>query len=83
MVSERQLVPSDRRRDEDSGKYDTKYQYEGVLKAVRRLEPTTTGEVANELDCHRNTAREKLNDLADRGELKKTEQSNTFIWQTI
>ncbi|UHQ98801.1 DeoR family transcriptional regulator (plasmid) [Natrinema zhouii] len=47
------------------------------------LESTTTGEVAKELDCHRNTARRNLNNLAESGKLKKTKRSRSFLWQTV
>ncbi|PGF14266.1 transcriptional regulator [Natrinema sp. CBA1119] len=73
----------DRRRNEDNGQYESKHSSNRYLDAVRRLEPTTTGEVANELECHRNTARRNLNDLADAGKLKKTKRSGAFLWQTI
>lgn len=76
-------MPPDRRRNDESGRYETKYSENRYLEAVRRLEPTTTGEVAKELDCHRNTARRNLNELAEKGKLEKIERSRAFLWQTV
>lgn len=76
------LVSPDRQRDEDNGQFGSEYSPNRFIEAVRRLEPTTTGEVADELECHRNTARRNLNDLADSGELKKSRRSGAFLWRT-
>ncbi|APX98735.1 helix-turn-helix domain-containing protein [Natronorubrum daqingense] len=73
----------ERRRDQDSGRYGSEYSSNQYLEAVRRLEPTTTGEVAEELECHRNTARRNLEKLAERGELEQSKRSGAFLWQTI
>lgn len=48
---------------------------------VRESGPITTGEVANEVDCHRNTAREQLKQLAERGRIEKDEIGQEFIWR--
>ncbi|EMA45910.1 helix-turn-helix domain-containing protein [Halobiforma nitratireducens] len=71
-----------RTRDEDTGQFDEKHSSNRYLEAVDRLEPTTTGEVADELDCHRNTARRHLEKLADAGEIEKIERSGAFLWTT-
>lgn len=76
------LVSPDRIRDGETGQFDEKFSSNQYLEAVRRLEPTTTGEVADELDCHRNTARRNLEKLADSGRVQKTERSGAFLWTT-
>lgn len=42
----------------------------------------TTGEVANEIECHRNTARDQLKRLAKRGRIKKEEIGQEFVWRS-
>lgn len=77
------MPDGNRRRNEGSGEFDSEYSTNKFLDAVRRLEPTTTGEVANEVDCHRNTARLRLKDLEERGRISKAEIGQEFVWRAI
>ncbi|ADB63982.1 helix-turn-helix transcriptional regulator [Haloterrigena sp. SYSU A558-1] len=74
-------MPPDRQRDETSGRFDSEYTSNRFLEAVRRLGPTTTGEVSNELDCHRNTARRRLKELEEQGRIEKEEIGQEFVWR--
>jgi predicted ArsR family transcriptional regulator len=48
-----------------------------------RCEPFTAPEIADQLDCHRNTARNKLEDLVFTGDLatKKASASGRVYWR--
>lgn len=52
-------------------------------ESTDRCEPFTAPEVADELDCHRNTARNKLEDLVFVGDLetKKVSASGRVYWR--
>lgn len=41
----------------------------------------STSEVAEELDCHRTTAHEKLRHLEDNEDIESTQAGNTLIWE--
>lgn len=69
-----------RKRDQESGRYEDVYSDEDVLSVLRGTRLATT-EVANELDCHRTTAHDKLRDLEDEGLVKASRAGNTLIWE--
>lgn len=72
------VVP--RKRDEDSGLYEEVYTDEDFLDVLSETR-LSTSEVAEELDCHRTTAHEKLSSMEDEGLLVSTQAGNTFIWE--
>ena len=53
---------------------DVEYTPEAVLSVFNKKggpkEPLTSSEIAEELDCSSQTARNRLNELSERGELK-------------
>lgn len=72
--------PVGRERDEETGKYETVYSSEEILDllAGTRL---STSEVAEELDCHRTTAHERLIQLEDDKKIKSKKVGNTLLWE--
>lgn len=73
-----QSVP--RRRDDETGEYEVVYSDETILELLRGTR-LSTSEVAEELDCHRTTAHERLVELENEGEVISTKVGNTFIWE--
>lgn len=69
-----------RKRDQESGRYEDVYSDEDVLSVLRGTRLATT-EVANELNCHRTTAHNKLRDLEGEGLVKSSHAGNTLIWE--
>lgn len=65
-------IVSERRRDSD-GDYEEEYSDSDILSVVRQHEPIGTGAVADELDCHRNTARNRLKKLEERDAVERIE----------
>jgi len=70
--------------DPGTGRIEQHYTDDDFLNALNNLSTDnyhpTTGEIADELDCHRNTARPRLNDLADDGKIQKLESKAGFTW---
>ncbi|QLH78007.1 winged helix-turn-helix transcriptional regulator [Halosimplex rubrum] len=73
-----ELVP--RRRNDESGRYQEVYSAEEILSL---LEDTrlSTSEVAEQLDCHRTTAHNRLSKLEDVGKVTSKQVGNTLIWE--
>lgn len=69
-----------RERDEDSGLYKEVYTDEDFLDVLSGTR-LSTSEVAEELDCHRTTAHEKLRSMEDEELVVSTRAGNTFIWE--
>lgn len=69
-----------RRRDDETGQYEEAYSDEAVLDALRDTR-LSTREVADELDCHRTTAYDRLSELEKSGRIISTEVGNTIIWE--
>jgi len=72
----------ERERDE-GGQYVETVTLESVLSVFEQAEApvVTASEVAEELECSRPSAYNKLNDLAERGELhKKKVGSRAVVW---
>jgi len=69
-----------RRRDQDSGMFEEVYSDADFLTVIQGTR-LSTSEVAEELDCHRTTAHEKLQDLEDEGEIESVQAGNTLIWE--
>lgn len=63
---------SERTRD-DEGDYDEEYSDSDILAVVRANEPIGTGAVAEEVGCHRNTARGRLKELEENGAVERIE----------
>lgn len=75
---------SERSRRED-GDYDTEYSTADILDVVKAHGPIGTSSVAEKIGCHRNSARYRLHNLADEGEIERIEtgegKESGYVWQ--
>lgn len=69
-----------RERDEDTGLYEEIYSEEDFLRILAETR-LSTSEVAEQLDCHRTTAHEKLREMEEKGQIISTQAGNTLIWE--
>jgi len=69
-----------RRRDEETGQYREVYSDEIILDLLRGTR-LSTSEVADELDCHRTTAHDRLVELREGGKVVSMRAGNTRIWE--
>ena len=71
-------------RDENSGKFEPKYQDSEFVEAVANLsDHPTTREVASEVGCDHDTARRRLNRLADEQRVERTMIAATIVWSLV
>jgi len=71
-----------RERNRESGQFEQVYPDDDIL-AVLDGTRLATREVADELDCHRTTAHDKLRELETAGLVKATQVGNTLIWELL
>ena len=68
-------------RDEESGKWQSKFTDEDVLQVVRETDGfATSGDVREALDCSYDTARRRLKELVGEGELETMEVAGTNVY---
>lgn len=53
-------------RDE-KGRFDAEYDEGAILEALEKHQPAGTKEIADEVGCHVNTARNRLEELVEQG----------------
>lgn len=70
-------------RDENSGRF-TGYNAADFTDAIRAINDrgalADTGRVADEVGCHRETARRRLNNLADEGRISRMNVGQALVW---
>ncbi len=66
--------------DADTGRIEKKYSDEDILDIVHTQEAAGTGDVANALGCTRRTARLRLKQLAEDGEIQSVKSSAGYMW---
>jgi len=69
-----------RRRDDNSGKYTEVYSESEIIATLSGTRLSTT-ELAEELDCHRTTAHDRLRELEAEGVVISKEVGNTLLWE--
>ena len=67
-------------RDETSGEYEDTYPDDAFLHAVRELGGGGTREIADQVGCHRDTARLRLAGLAEEGKLTRRDVGDAALW---
>lgn len=72
----------ERERDED-GKYTPKHSDEDIIQAVKRLEPASTQEVADELGVARQSADYRLRQLSKADLIQKQKIGNSLAWSVM
>ncbi|PHQ45126.1 MerR family transcriptional regulator [Halorubrum sp. C3] len=70
-----------RNRDDDSGQYSSAYQPEDFVDALGELGGSAgTRDVADEVGCHRDTARRRLLSLVEEGRVAKSTVGDAALW---
>lgn len=69
-----------RRRDDNSGEYTEVYSESEIIATLSGTRLSTT-ELAEELDCHRTTAHDRLRELEAEGVVISKEVGNTLLWE--
>ncbi|WP_369693808.1 helix-turn-helix domain-containing protein [Halomicrobium sp. LC1Hm] len=72
--------PVPRRRNDESGRYQEVYSDEDILSLLEGTR-LSTSEVADQLDCHRTTAHDRLTELEDEGKITSKQVGNTLLWE--
>ena len=70
----------DRTRDSD-GTFGKEYPDADILSVVSAVELATTDHIADELDCHPNTARGRLKEMADEGLVSAEKLRGAYLWK--
>lgn len=73
----------DRERDNRSGRYTIEYESGAFIEAVENLEFASTRDVADEVGCSYDLAYQRLNELADEGDIEGNKVGNTYHWKPI
>ena len=80
MATNRRAM-SERRRDDETGRFSDKYPREDVIEAIRELSGTAaTSEVADYLEADRNTVYKKLRIMEDRDEITSRKAGGIRVW---
>lgn len=66
--------------EERSGPFEKKYSDDDLLAFVEQEEVVTTKEVADHFDYHLQTARRRLKELAQDGQLNQKDVGKRFVW---
>jgi len=68
-------------RDDESGEFTPSYSAEQFLAALETLGGAAgTREIADEVGCHRETARRWLNDLEEGGDITRQTVGDAALW---
>jgi predicted nucleotidyltransferase len=67
-------------RDSQSGHFEQTYSDSEFIAAVRKYDPASTQEIANEIGIHRRSAQHRLDKLADSGKVSKKKVGNSLVW---
>lgn len=68
-------------RDDDTGQYTDTYPTEDFIEAIRDHGGAAgTREIADAIDCHRDTARRRLNDLVEEGLIVRRDVGDAALW---
>lgn len=66
--------------DESGGPFEEQVSDEEILEYIEQEEVVTTKEVADHFDYHLQTARRRLKELEQEGELKVKDVGERFVW---
>jgi len=70
---------------EDSGRYAETVTVEAVFEVFERVRgpAVTSGDIAEALDCSRETARRKLHTLEEQGRIASRETAGRIVWWIV
>ena len=79
-------MPRDQHPDErEGGRYTSEYSDADFLEALEKIEERNevadTVTVAEQIECHRDTARRRLNRMNDEGLVERVEVGNSRLWK--
>ena len=66
--------------DERSGPFEERVSDEGILAFIEQEEVVTTKEVAEHFGYHLQTARRRLKQLHQEGEIRQKDVGKRFVW---
>ena len=66
--------------DERSGPFEERVSDEEILAFIEQEEVVTTKEVADEFEYHIQTARRRLKQLNQEGEIRQKDVGKRFVW---
>lgn len=69
-----------RDRDEYSGRFTREYNLVDFVKAVKKLAPASTLEIAEEIGCSRDLAYHRLKELDENGAVNGKVVGGTYHW---
>lgn len=75
-----QAVMADKKRDEDTGQYQTKFSDKDFIEAVESIESATTQKICDEVGCAYRTGHGRLTHLEEEGTIKGQKIGQTLIW---
>lgn len=75
-------MPNDK-QDEQTGRFERKYTDEEFLNAMDALGEATTREAAEYVGADHDTARRRLNTLADEGQVDRRKVAATILWNVV
>lgn len=68
-------------RDEESGEYVDTYPDAEFIEAIETYDGAAgTLEIAEHVGCHRDTARRRLNEMADKGTVRRRDVGDAALW---
>lgn len=72
-----------RKRDEESGRFETEYPIEDFLNAFQSDQFLSTTEVADRVGCTQNLAYRRLKQLEESGDVQSKNIGHSLAWQRI
>lgn len=67
-------------RDSRSGRFEQSYPDSEFIAAVRKHDPASTQEIADEIGIHRRSAHHRLDALVDNKQIDKKKVGNSLVW---
>lgn len=67
-------------RDSHSGRFEQTYPDSEFIGAVKKYDPASTQEIADEIGIHRRSAQHRLDNLADSEQISKKKVGNSLVW---
>lgn len=79
-------MPRDQHSDErEGGRFTSEYSDTDFLEAIQEIEErdevADTVAVAEQIECHRDTARRRLNQMDAEGLVERVEVGNSRLWK--
>jgi predicted DNA-binding transcriptional regulator len=73
-------MADDPARDSETGQWKSAFEAEDVLAFVEEQDGATSGDIKREFDCSYDTARRRLEELYDRGDVDRREFAAGYLY---